>query len=208
MANFMIGRHNSELGAPFSAYAKTAIAAASGVCIGLVATWVTTGRDFIFGAAQSGPWVAWPKTGGADADPYARAILARQAEAPLANGEGIVFIAHKDSAGAPLDGACAYTIEGAFPVARLWTVSLYRPGGAIIRDGDGPHEIMSTTVVRAQDGNVTLTIAPTARAGNWLEAPRGRPFAIALSLYDAAASPTQSSLSALSMPSIRSAGCP
>ena len=72
--------------APLSAYAKSAIAAAVGVALGLVATHLTTEKDYLFGAARSGPWTAWPKAGAFDADPYAHAVIARQANVPLGNG--------------------------------------------------------------------------------------------------------------------------
>ena len=207
MTNLAIGHNDSELRAPMSAYAKTAIAAALGIGLGLAATWLTTGHSFLFGAAQSGPWIAWPKTGASDADPYERAIIARQAEAPLANGEGIVFVAREDSAGAPLDGACDYSIEGAFPVARLWTVALYAPTGALAPAAAGRREVTSSTALRSQSGEADIIIAPSVRAGNWLAGPKGKQFAIAMTLYDAAASPTQTSLSALSMPRVRKGEC-
>ena len=53
---------------------------------------------FPFGAAHSGPWTSWPTAGSADADPYARAIIARQAATPLGNGEGLSFFAATDDA--------------------------------------------------------------------------------------------------------------
>lgn len=198
---------DAETRAPMSAYAKTALAAAAGVAMGLAATWFVTAREFPFGAAHSGSWTAWPKTGAADADPYARAIVARRADVPLGNGEGIVFIAHRDADERPLDGRCEYRFEGAMPAARLWTLAVYTPGGRIA-DVSGEHrELTSAGVLRSSRGEVEIVAASSARAGNWLAVPPARPFALALTLYDAAASPTQTSLEGLGLPAIRRAAC-
>lgn len=196
-----------EIRAPMSAYAKTAIAAMAGVALGLAATFFTTGGDFLFGAARSDAWTAWPKAGAFDADPYTRAIIARKAEAPLGNGEGLVFIARDDSDGAKLDGSCEYRIEGAMPVARLWTLSAYTPEGKLLRVDDGHNLATSSGVVRAAGGEVEIVVSPGARPGNWLAVPPGRPFSLALTLYDAAASPTITSLEGLAMPKIRKVAC-
>ena len=205
--SFATGRLESDTRAPLSAYAKSAIAAIVGVTIGLAATWFATGRDFVFGAAKSGPWIAWPKTGAQDADPYARAIIARQAEAPLGNGEGILFVAREDSEGRPLDGSCEYALEGQMPVARLWTLALYTPQGRMLGAVEGHREITSADILRSSRGESAMAVAPSVRAGNWLATARGKPFALALTLYDASASPTQTSLEGLSLPGIRRGEC-
>ncbi len=201
-------RLNVDPRTPIGAYAKAAIVALAGVAIGLAATYVSTAGVHLFGAAASGPWTAWPKTGAMEADPYARAAIARRAEVPLGNGEGVAFIARTDSAGAPLDGACDYVIEGQPPVARFWTLAVYTPSGRLIGEAPGRRELTSSDVLRGPNGEAAIVVAPTARAGNWLAAPKGRPFALALSLYDVAASPTRTSLEALALPTIRKGDCP
>ena len=84
-----------------------------GVALGLALTWAAVERGYGFGAVKAGPWTAWPRTGSPDADPYARAVLSRSAEIPLALAEGLTFTATSDSGGVPLDGACRYTLSGA-----------------------------------------------------------------------------------------------
>ena len=201
------GRFDGDTRAPMSAYAKTAVAALIGVALGLVATHLTTDRDYLFGAARSGPWIAWPKTGAGDADPYARAIIARQGKVPLGNGEGILFVARTDSSGAALDGACDYSIAGPAPIARLWTLVIYRPDGTALTPDGGRNEITSAGLLRSAAGEGEIVVAPWARAGNWLASSRGKPFSLALTLYDAAASPTQTSIEGLALPAIRKGGC-
>jgi hypothetical protein len=200
-------RFDSDTRAPLSAYAKSAIAATVGVALGLLATHLTTDKEYVFGAARSGPWTAWPKAGAFDADPYTRAVIARQANVPLGNGEGIVFVAHDDSGGAPLNGACDYAIEGATPIARLWTLAVYAPDGRILTPGNSRSEITSTSILRSSSGATGIAVASSARAGNWLATLKGKPFSLALTLYDAAASPTQTSLEGLALPTIRKGEC-
>ena len=189
------------------AYAKSAIAGLVGVALGLAATYVATFGAFPFGAAHSGPWTSWPKAGAADADPYARAIIARQAVAPLGNGEGLAFVATTDDSGRPLDGSCDYRIAGSPPVARLWTLNLFTPEGRLLAPGPGRRAISSDQLLRSAGGEFEIVVAPSARPGNWLSTPNGAPFAIALNLYDTNVSPTQTSLEGLTLLSIKRGAC-
>ncbi len=189
------------------AYAKSAIAGLVGVGLGLAATYVATSGAFPFGAAHSGPWTSWPKAGAIDSDPYARAIIARQAAAPLGNGEGLAFVATTDDAGRPLDGACEYTLAGTPPVARLWTINLFTPEGRLLPPGPGYRALSSDQILRAATGEFEIVVAPSARAGNWLSSPAGSPFAISLNLYDTSVSPTQTSLEGLKLLSIARGKC-
>jgi len=197
-----------EIRSRLSAYAKTVIAGLVGVGLGLAASYVATFGAFPFGAANSGPWTSWPKAGSSDADPYARAIIARQAAAPLGNGEGLAFVAATDDAGRPLNGACEYKLSGSPPVARLWTVNLFTPEGRLLAPGPGRRSLSSDQILRSAKGDFEIVIAPRARAGNWLSTPVGDPFAISLNLYDTSVSPTQSSLEGLKLLSIARGNCP
>lgn len=190
-----------------SVYGKSMIAGLAGVALGLAVTYVATLGDFPFGAARTGPWVAWPRAASAAADPYARAIIARRAEIPLGNGEGVAFVARHDDEGRPLTGSCEYRISGSTPVARLWTLDLFTPEGALLPPGLGRRSLSSDGILRSSDGAFSIVIAPSARAGNWLDAPARSPFAIALNLYDTSVSPTQSALEGLPLLSIRRETC-
>ena len=57
-------------------------------------------------ALTIGSWTAWPKTGTVDADPYARAAIARIGRLPIALGDGVSFTALSDDNGRLLDGRC------------------------------------------------------------------------------------------------------
>ena len=190
-----------------SVYAKSAIAALVGIAMGLAGTYFTTDSGFPFGSASSGPWTTWPKTGSTDSDPYAQAIIARKAEVPLGNGEGLSFFAATDDAGRPLDGSCDYEIDVRTPVARFWTMTVFTQGGRIADTGSGRRYVTSSAVLRSADGSLRIVAAPTARAGNWLAGPKGAPFVLGLNLYDSTASPTQAALEGLALPSIRRGEC-
>ena len=58
---------------------------------GLGLTWFALTRGTAFGAITIGAWTAWPKTGTADIDPYARATIARSGELPIGSGDGVAF---------------------------------------------------------------------------------------------------------------------
>jgi hypothetical protein len=83
------------------------IIAALGLWLGLAATYYSVerghdlgfGTGLVFGAVKAGPWSGWPKTGTREADPYARALFARNGETPLGVTEGLGFIARSDSDG-------------------------------------------------------------------------------------------------------------
>ena len=63
--------------------------------VGLGATWLALTRGTAFGAVSIGAWPAWPKTGTADIDPYARAVIARTGRLPIGSGDGVAFFARR-----------------------------------------------------------------------------------------------------------------
>lgn len=205
--SFAPARQMDEIRSPLSAYAKAAITALFGVALGLAATELTTSGDFPFGATQAGLWTAWPRTGALDIDPYAHAIVARRAEAPLGNGEGMMFLAQRDADQRALDGSCEYFVEGQTPAARYWTMAIFAPSGRPVDVGAGRTWVSSADVLRDATGQAQIVIAPSARAGNWIASPNGRAFVIALNLYDAAAPSSQAALHGVSMPAIRRGAC-
>ena len=82
---------------------------------GLGLTQFALTRGTAFGAITIGAWTAWPKTGTADIDPYARAAVARSGELPIGSGDGVAFFAASDDSGRALDGRCAVTLTGITP---------------------------------------------------------------------------------------------
>jgi hypothetical protein len=155
-----------------------------GLALGLLATFLSLNSGYGFNPLRAGPWTAWPSVGGAEIDPYARAVVARSGEAPLGRDQGLAFIASDDSDGAPLDGACEYRIVDPLPTARFWTLSLATPAGALIANPTGRYGFSSVDVLRREGGAFEIAVARNARAGNWLSPGEARRFVVMLRLYD------------------------
>ena len=161
------------------------IAIAVAVVTGLGSAWLMVGDARPFGAVKVGEWTAWPLAGSAaDADPYARAWIARTGEIPLGAGEGVAFTADRDGAGRPLDGACEYRITGETSAARLWTLTVLDATGDLAPNPAGRTGFHSRELLRANDGRFEIALASTARAGNWMPTPASGRIKVVLRLYD------------------------
>ena len=158
------------------------IAVALGVGFGLSYYALTDGR--LFGAAQAGPWIAWPDVGSIAPNPYTRGHLARIGALQLGLSEGLQFIATADSAGAPLSLDCTYRLDGRTPMATFWTlVALDAQGINLARPGSAA-AIRSSDLARANDGSILLYVGKRLSPQNWLELAGSGPFSLALTLYD------------------------
>ena len=183
------------------------IAVAVAVAVGVGSAWYAVGKGHVFGGVTVGAWTAWPHDGSLDADPYALARLARTGEIPLGAGEGLAFTATDDSDGAPLDGACTYTVSGETPAARLWTLTATDADGHLMANIANRQGITSREVVRTIDGDFSVTVAAAVQPGNWLPIAAAHRFDLVLRLYDTPLA-TGAQLATLTMPAISKAGCP
>ena len=95
----------SERSCDCSSDSCSAFAVAAAFGLGLTQFALTRGTAF--GAITIGAWTAWPKTGTADIDPYARAAIARSGELPIGSGDGVAFFASADDPGARSTGAAS-----------------------------------------------------------------------------------------------------
>ena len=136
--------------------------------VGLGATYLALTRGAAFGALTIGSWTAWPKTGTADADPYARATIARTGQLPIALGDGVSFTAQSDDNGKLLDGRCDVVLSGVTPAARFWTLTLYNAEGELVANSVNRYGFSSQEIVRHADGSFEIVVAPRANPGNWL----------------------------------------
>lgn len=182
-------------------------AAALGLGLGLGSAWLTLEGDYPFGERRAQAWVAWPSVGSPQSDPYARAILARSGDVPLALGEGIAFHALADELGRPLDAACNYEIAGDTPTARIWTLALYDEAGRLLDTPQRRSGLTSAEVLRGEDGAVTVALSPTPKPGNWLQTPGSGRFEAVLRLYDSPVSGAIGWLDEGAMPRIVRTGC-
>ena len=184
------------------------IALAIATAVGLGMTWTTSTRGVSFDAVRIGPWTAWPRTGTADIDPYARAAVARSGELPIGSGDGVAFIARSDEKGRPLDGRCDILISGITPAARFWTLTLYDTQGQLVSNSLQRYGFTSQEIVRSADGSFEIRIAPRSRAGNWLPTGGLDRYLLMMRLYDTPVGVATRTQKDAPMPDIATVGCP
>src|ERR1044072_791674 len=151
---------------------------------GLGLTQFALTRGTAFGAITIGAWTAWPKTGTAEIDPYARASIARTGGLPIGSGDGFAFYASLDDNGRKLDGRCVVTLSGITPPARFWTITLSDLEGRLIPNAANRYGFTSQEIARQSDGNFEVVLSSRARAGNWLPTGGIGGYLVVLRLYD------------------------
>jgi len=175
--------------------------------IGLGATWVTATRGVSVGTLAIGAWVARPRSGTSDIDPYTRAAVARSGELPIGAGDGIAFTAAFDDAKHPLDGRCDVVVSGVTPAARFWTLTLYDPSGQLVANSMDRYGFTSQEIIRGSDGSFEVRIAPRARAGNWLPTGGLDRYILVLRLYDTPVGVATRTQRDAPMPAIATTSC-
>ena len=176
--------------------------------VGLGLTYLSLTRDVAFGALAVDQWTAWPKTGTVDADPYARASIARSGRLPVAMGDGVSFTLTSDDNGKALDGRCDVVISGITPVARFWTLTLYNADGGLVANSVGRYGFTSEEIVRRADGNFDLVVASRAQPGNWLPTAGVDRYALILRLYDTPVGVSTKAGREVPMPDVITRSCP
>jgi hypothetical protein len=176
--------------------------------VGLGATYLALTRGAAFSPLSIGTWTAWPKTGTADADPYARASIARTGRLPTALGDGVAFTAAADDNGRLLDGRCVVTLAGITPAARFWTLTLYNPDGELVANSINRYGFTSQEIVRHADGSFEIVVAPRANPGNWLPTGGIERYILLLRFYDTAVGVSTRAGREVPMPSVKTGSCP
>jgi hypothetical protein len=176
--------------------------------VGLGATYLALTRGAAFGALSIGSWTAWPKTGTVDAEPYARATIARIGRLPIAVGDGVSFTVQADEDGKLLDGRCDVVLSGITPVARFWTLTLYNVDGELVTNSVNRYGFTSQEIVRHADGAFEIVVAPRANPGNWLPTGGVERYTLVLRLYDTAVGVSTKAGREVPMPSVKIRSCP
>lgn len=162
------------------------------------------------GALTIGPWQAAISHGGADADPYALAWIARHGALPLGSGEGVMLRASTDSDGQPLDGLCDYRLEGSLAAARVWSLhaEIDTVGGRFsLPETRSMPVAHSADVIYDPDGRIGLTLSRRITPGSWRALPVDEgPFALVFTLLDTGVG-SNTGLTELIMPTIRRLRC-
>lgn len=184
------------------------LALAVGALTGLGLTWLASARSNGFGAVQIGAWSVWPRSGTADADPYARASFARSGELPLERADGLLFEATTTDNGYRLDGRCDISIKGKLPNARFWTLTVYDERGRLIDNPAERYGFNSTEIVWKQDATFEVIAAPRARNGNWLPTGGRDRIVLVIRLYDAPVGLATRTGEQVDMPSVTQVACP
>src|SRR5262249_44848104 len=149
-----------------------------------------------------------PKTGTSDVDPYARAAIARNGDLPIGSGDGVAFFAGRDDRGRLLDGRCDVTLRGTTPQARFWTITLYDREGRLVANTVERQGFTSQEIIRQSNGSFTITIAPRARAGNWLPTGGVERYVLVLRLYDTPVGVATRASREAPMPAVSVEQCP
>ena len=186
----------------------TLFALAVAALVGLGLTYLSLTRDVAFGALAVDQWTSWPRTGTVDADPYARASIARTGRLPIAMGDGLSFTLTADDNGKALDGRCDVVISGITPVARFWTLTLYNPDGGLVANSVSRYGFTSEEIVRRADGNFDLVVAPRAQPGNWLPTAGIERYELILRLYDTPVGVSTKAGREVPMPDVVTRSCP
>lgn len=192
---------------PLSTAALVVYAFALALGLGVGSAYVAVSGEYPIGGVRIGPWTTWPKVGSGDADPYARTIVTRRAEVPLATGEGLALTATADSEGRALDAACTYRFGSVTPQARLWTLTVYDRSGALVRSDLERSGFTSAEILRDSEGRFTVVLSRQLQPGNWLKLPPEGPFSLILRLYDTPAALGTGAMEARALPVIERGEC-
>ena len=176
--------------------------------VGLGLTYLTLTRGAAFGALSIDSWNAFPKTGTLDADPYARASIARSGRLPIALGDGVSFSVKEDDDGKTLDGRCDVVLQGITPSARYWTLALYNTEGGLVANSVNRYGFTSEEIVRRADGSFEIVVAPRANPGNWLPTGGVERYELVLRLYDTPVGVATKAGREVPMPSVVTRKCP
>jgi hypothetical protein len=186
--------------------AKSAIALFVGTGLGLALTWFAVFRGDMPGGVADGPWRTNLSIGAANGDAMTRASVALHGLLALNRSETLYYTATTDSAGAPLDGACTYSIAGHDPDARWWSITAYGPDDYLIANAAHAYSVSKNSVARAKPDLFAATVSPKPASMDWIATAPGR-FSLTLRLYNpgaaAAADPAHAVLPAIAKESCR-----
>lgn len=174
---------------------------------GAGSVWLALEQTHTAGSIEIGAWTVFPDAGTRDADPYSRARTARAGELVLGRAEGITFIADEDDTGAVLLRQCGYTISGAVPAVRFFTLRATDEAGRPLAGDDRfPTTLHSRMLLRPRGAPLTITVAPRAHPGNWLATAGTGPMRLVLTLFDTPIS-TGERLDEIALPRIGRLDC-
>ncbi len=170
------------------------------------AFWALTGA-FPLGREKAGAWSYWPDVGSESVDPYALAMINRDAMLPLGGSEGMELLATRDTAGNLLNTDCSYRVGATMPRARFWTLTAYGAGGGFMPDAGDRSGFTSSDIIRNEDGSFAIMLSHETKAGNWLPLTGQERFVLVLRLYDVPAAAGRITVEPQLLPQIERLEC-
>ena len=156
----------------------------AGALIGVATGWAALSLGQSSFMDNYGAWRFSRAAGSTAADPYTRAIIAREGLLALSNREALYYSLYEDEQGRPLSESCVYELDGLPLAARWWSVTLYADDNFLARNTDNAHSADATRL--GNDGPWRVRIAPVrGDAVHWIssrEARRG--FLLMLRVYN------------------------
>ena len=167
---------------PLRTFARFVFYLGLGTFIGLGSAWYVLDNGISLDRVVIGQWVLRTDAGQPVADPYTSAYIARSGHIPLRLEGAMYLLATEASDGSPLSGRCTYVVAGPALSGAWWSISLYDPEGSLVANQAERYSFSSTTLHFDDAGGYRITVAPDARAGNWLPSGDG-PFVLMLRVH-------------------------
>lgn len=166
--------------------AAWAAAIVLGAVLGLASAWAALEFTRGGGAERYGLWYHNRHAGSAAADPYTRAVIAREGLLALSAREALYFNLTEDENGAALDESCVYELNAPRLAARWWSVTLYGADDFLVRNSDHAPSVDASRALTNAAGGWRARISPVrGDAANWLSSRNaGRGFSLTLRLYN------------------------
>lgn len=179
-------------------------AALAGVALGLASAWAALEIGRAGFVESYGSWLHSRAAGSVGADPYTRAIIARDGLLALSAREALYFTLYEDEQGRPLDESCVYELSGPPLAARWWSVTLYAADNFLARNGDNAASIDASRL--GLNTAWSVRISPVrGNAPFWISSRSARRgFSLTLCVYN-----PQDGFrpSAQSLPALRTVSC-
>lgn len=157
-----------------------------GVALGGASAWAALALGGSSFSKQYGAWSHNSAAGSQAADPYTRAIIAREGLLALSAREALYFTLARDERGRPLNEACIYDLSGPDPDARWWSVTLYADDDFLARNDDHAASVDASRVHSGRDGLWHARVsAVRGDAAHWLSSRAARRgFSLTLRVYN------------------------
>lgn len=164
-----------------------ACAIAVGIALGLASAWAVLENGRAGFATQYGGWRHSRAAGSVAADPYTRAIIARDGLLALSAREARYFTLDSDTDGRPLEEGCVYELASPPLATRWWSLTLYARDNFLAQNPDNAHSVDASRVLAAGDGGWRVRVSPVrGDAANWISSRNaGRGFSLTLRVYNA-----------------------